>query len=121
MKYKLKKHNFNYLAKKYNLNILNEEITFDDENLKRIKAIGWAVERTSQILPWNGICLVKALAAYKLLKKYNHSGIIFMGVKKNDNNLEAHAWLKHNDMFLTGRVGHKEFTVVSKFTWNIND
>lgn len=123
MKYQLKKYNFNYLVKKYNLELLKEEITFNDENIKEVKTIGWAVERTSLVLPWEGLCLIKALAAQRILIKYKLKGTIFMGVKKDSdkNKLEAHAWLKYNDIFLTGKAGHKDFTVVSKFTWNINE
>ncbi|XPV67691.1 MAG: lasso peptide biosynthesis B2 protein [Halarcobacter sp.] len=122
IKFQLKKYNFNTLAKKYNLILQKDDIIHKDIDIKKVKTIGWAVERSALLLPWDGLCLVKALAAQQLLKKQNLSGTIFMGVKKDKEGkeLEAHAWLKYNDTFLTGRAGHKEFTVVSRFTWSIN-
>lgn len=125
-KYKLYKHDFNYLSKLYKLKqIQHEDIIKDNNsfNVKLIKTIGWAVERASLLLPWDGLCLVKALAAQRILLKNKKIAVIYLGVKKGkkSKDLEAHAWLKYNDIFLTGKAGHNQFTVVSKFTWDINE
>ena len=118
----LKKYQFNDLVKRYSLHSANDEV-LECVDTPMMKKIGWAVERTSLILPWDGLCLVKALSAQRMLYKRKLHGTIYMGVKKasDTKELEAHAWLCCNSQFLTGRVGHKEFTVVSKFTWNIDE
>lgn len=114
-------HNFNYLAKKYSLHVTQKDESKAD-NPVMAKKVGWAVERVSLLLPWEGLCLVKALSAQRMLVKRSLQGTIYMGVKNSDaQQLKAHAWLKYNELFLTGRAGHEEFTVVSKLVWDIHE
>lgn len=120
IKFLIKKYSFNKLSKSYNLKLTKDE-NFKNKDIKKLKQITWAIERSSQLLPWDGLCLVKALTAHIMLKKRKLSAIIYMGVKKDSqtNELEAHAWVKANNQILTGKQGHKNFTVVSMFTWDI--
>lgn len=121
MKQKLKKHKFNDLVSIYSLQSTNSE-KYSKNNLKKIKKIGWAVERTSQVLPWYGLCLVKALASQRMLNKRNLTASIYMGVRKEKDGktLEAHAWIKCDKSFITGHHDGS-FNTVSKFSWKVNE
>ena len=36
---------------------------------------------------------------------------------ETDSGLEAHAWLKCGELFITGESGHERYAVVSTFSW----
>ena len=120
--FELKIRSFNVLARRYALHTsLEESCVSTDADMMR--SIGWAVERVSRLLPVDGLCLVKALSAQRMLVKRKLKGVIYMGVKRSDEQqMEAHAWLCCNcaKNFLTGRSGHRQFTVVTKFTWDVD-
>jgi len=85
-----------------------------DEN--EIKQVAKAVRRCSKYAPWNTKCLVQAITAKNLLRKYNIGSMLVLGVAKlNSSDLSAHAWLKVGDKIITGKKGMQRFTEVSKF------
>jgi hypothetical protein len=81
--------------------------TFD-----RVLTVRKALLRGLHYLPWNAKCLVQALAGKLLLKFFHLPGTIFFGVLKEDGKLKAHAWLKAGNQFISGKEGHRKFTVV---------
>ena len=89
----------------------------DVEQLKRAEAIGWAVMTAARYTPWNSNCLAQALAAQRMLSQQHIPGMFFLGVKKDQQQLDAHAWLQCDGQILTGKAGHEAFTVVSTFSW----
>ena len=77
----------------------------------------WAVEAMSRWAPWECKCLVQAITGKMMLRRRGVPSSLFLGVRKNESGgLEAHAWLKCGDVFVTGEPGHETFTVVSSFT-----
>jgi hypothetical protein len=54
------------------------------------------------VLPWNCTCLVRALAAFRVLRRRGCRTSLCLGVRKNPSDLEAHAWLSHGSRVITG-------------------
>ena len=76
-----------------------------------------AVSTMSRFTPWQSKCFAQAITARWMLRKRGIGGTLYLGVaKKEDNYLKAHAWFKCGDIFVTGKKGHKEYTVVSFFS-----
>jgi hypothetical protein len=86
---------------------------------QQIKLVKTVVLANSKYTPWESKCMVQALSAKWLLKKYNIPSTIYFGVTKDEENLgklKAHAWLKVNETFITGALGHKKFKVVNFYS-----
>lgn len=84
-------------------------------------AIGWAVQTAARFTPWESACLVQVLAAQKMLQRRKIPGAFYIGatkgVEQGSGEMAAHAWLKCGSQFITGEQGHKQYTVVSCFSW----
>lgn len=66
-----------------------------------VKKIIWAVELMSNYT-LNATCLTQALATQILLTKYNYSSRVLIGVSKNKQEFEAHAWVESHDLIVLG-------------------
>lgn len=120
IKYELYKYPFSSLVKKYALYPSETTESKSVDELKTIKTIGWAVSRLSERLPWKSLCLVQAMSVQRMLARRQISSVIYLGVAKEKNEgLKAHAWVKYGEYFIVGKVGHENFTIVSKLTWKV--
>lgn len=73
------------------------------------------VNRIADKTPWESKCLVRALAAQRILKRRNVSTTLYLGVGKDDNmKMIAHAWLRCGLFYVTGGTG-EEYAMVAKF------
>jgi len=84
--------------------------------------VGWAVRTAAHYTPWRSSCLVQVLAAQQLLRERAIPGAFYIGAASGEPatgsvGLEAHAWLKCGERFITGEAGHQRYTVVSTFSW----
>lgn len=118
MKFQLELKNFNRLAKRYGLKRIdsNGALTLSEP----LNQIAWAINMAARYFPWKGSCLLEALALQRMCVKRGLKAEILLGVAKNPakpNALKAHAWTRAGDHILTGKKGHKAFTVVATFTW----
>jgi hypothetical protein len=80
--------------------------------------IGWAVRAAGSRLPWASACLAQALAGSALLRRRGIAATLFLGAKRDGENVEAlaaHAWLRCGEQLLTGGGVAQHFTVVSSF------
>lgn len=89
--------------------------TVDVEVYKEAKRISWIVTLTSSKTPWESKCLVQALTAQKMLKKKGISTTIYLGVRKEGNEMKAHAWSRCGQYYVTGGAIRDQYTVVAKF------
>ena len=89
----------------------------DDKQLELANTIGRAVVSASRHTPWNSNCLTQAFTAQRMLNRNQIPGLFFLGLKKNSEQLQAHAWLKCDDHILTGKHGHEDYTIMSTFSW----
>lgn len=94
-----------------------EESSFQDtnENYRYALRISRLVDRMCDKTIWESKCLVRALTAQKLLRKKGIESTIYLGCKMINNKLEAHAWLRCGELYITGGDG-KDFTQVAKFS-----
>lgn len=67
------------------------------------------------VLPWNCSCLVRALAAFRVLRRRGCRTSLFLGVRKNPSDLEAHAWLSHGSRAITGGMEAERFSPLVLF------
>lgn len=77
--------------------------------------VAWAVDHVSRNTPWQSKCLVQALTAQNMLKHRKISSTLYLGVKKDGGKMEAHAWLRCGQMYVTGGINKDEFTEVARF------
>ncbi|MDI6724002.1 MAG: lasso peptide biosynthesis B2 protein [Methanobacterium sp.] len=66
-----------------------------------IEKLTWAIRVMSIYTP-GATCLTRAIAAQILLARYNYSSSIKIGVSKNDEEFEAHAWLEKDGGIILG-------------------
>ena len=55
--------------------------------------------------PWESKCLVRALTALNMLKRRGFPCTLYMGVQMSNGKMEAHAWLRCGDLYVTGGTG----------------
>ena len=96
----------------YNLN------SKDTKNLNRISQ---AIHIMSRYTFWESQCLVKAIAAMKMLEKRKIESTLYLGTGKDEQGaFAAHAWLRSGPYYISGSEGMEKFTVVSKFAKKIS-
>ena len=84
--------------------------------------IGRAIGRAANQLPWNSSCLVRVLAAQRMLQARGVPGAFCIGADKGREeeqvDFAAHAWLVSGGRFVTGEEGHDKYAVVGGFAWD---
>ena len=94
------------------------ETTFEinQSNLNTLKHVSQAVNTMSHYTPWESMCLVKAIAAMKMLERRQIESTLYLGTAKGENGkMIAHAWLRSGPFYITGFEEMEKFTVVGKF------
>lgn len=77
--------------------------------------IAWALHAASRFVP-RSTCLVRALAAHRLLAKHGHASDLRIGVAKSDEaGLAAHAWVECGGTVLVGRTD-AEYSVLLEWS-----
>ncbi|MGM0836099.1 MAG: lasso peptide biosynthesis B2 protein [Bacillota bacterium] len=101
------------------LGAIMRETTFDRPSLgdqKVLSAVSQAIHTMSKYTFWESKCLVKAMAAMRMLEKRNIESTLYLGTSKDeDGKLIAHAWVRSGPFYITGYEVMREFTVVGKF------
>ncbi len=90
-----------------------DDASVDEEQVKRVaRAIRW----TSRHTPWDSNCLAQALTAKRMLHRRRINCTLYLGLAKDqDDQLEAHAWLRSGAFILTGGRGSRRYAVVATF------
>lgn len=112
----LKSIPFSKMADSLGLHI-GETSAFEyEDKIKIIKNISQAINITSRYTFWESKCLVKAIAAMKMLERRKIDCTLYLGTSKDENGkLIAHAWLRSGSYYVTGFEGKEKFTVVGTF------
>lgn len=88
--------------------------TPEDPASAQVFAIKKAVEVVCKRMPWSCTCLVRALTAKKMLNRRGMGCTLYMGVAKDAaGKMEAHAWLRCGDCYVTGGDGSAEYAVTA--------
>lgn len=91
-----------------------------DRQLQRAWQIGRAVELAARFTPWESKCLVQALVGACWCRLYGIPYVVHLGVRKDEaEGMKAHAWLCTGKAVITGREGHRSFTIVSTFVHSL--
>ena len=74
-----------------------------------ISKLIWAAMMGARIMP-NSTCLVRALAASRLLAQNGYKSTIHIGVKRKAGLFEAHAWVEYEGRAIIGNTEVRDFT-----------
>jgi hypothetical protein len=66
--------------------------------------VAWAIDRAARILPFNLVCLPRALAGYRMLSRRGIPGRLHFGASRSQekSSLNTHAWLDACGVEVTG-------------------
>ncbi len=90
----------------------------DESGDRKIEiSISRAILTMSRYLPWECECLAQAISGKMMLRRRQIPSTLYLGVaKKEDGDLNAHAWLLVGEIIILGGFGLKEYAIVSTFT-----
>jgi hypothetical protein len=74
-----------------------------------ISKLIWAARLATRITP-NSTCLVRALAASRLLAQNGYQATLHIGVKRTAGVFDAHAWVEYNGEAVIGSAEAPHFT-----------
>ncbi|KIL52971.1 lasso peptide biosynthesis B2 protein [Jeotgalibacillus campisalis] len=98
------------------------ETTYEPEpgNKRVLASVSQSVNLMSKYTFWESQCLVKAIAAMRMLEKRNIESTLYLGTGRDEHGkLAAHAWLRSGPYYITGSEGMEKYTVVGKFAKKI--
>lgn len=80
------------------------------------RMVSRSVRTMSKYTFWESQCLVKAIAAMKMLERRGIESTLYLGTAKDHNGkMVAHAWLRSGPGYVTGYEEMRRFTVVAIF------
>ncbi|WP_434082484.1 lasso peptide biosynthesis B2 protein [Cohnella hashimotonis] len=89
-------------------------------NRELASRVSSAIRRAGRLTPLDTRCLVRAIAAMKMLKRRGVESTLYLGTAKDkDGRMIAHAWLRCGNLYVTGATEMRGFTVVGKFARHI--
>ncbi|WP_312875644.1 lasso peptide biosynthesis B2 protein [Paenibacillus planticolens] len=75
-----------------------------------------AIQVMSRHTFWESKCLVKAIAALKMLERRQIESTLYLGTGRDESGkMVAHAWLRSGPYYITGADGMERYAVVGKF------
>jgi len=91
---------------------------------KRLAELSWAVRAAVQRLPWHSSCLLKALAAQRLLQRAGIPGLLIIGVRsgqlpEGEASFDAHAWIQSGSLVLETGDDHRNYAPLSAYWWRV--
>lgn len=84
-----------------------------DAPLQQARRVRRRLDVAARWLPWQPLCLVRAIAARAILGRRGFTSILSLGVDIAAADLAAHAWLTAGGIIVTGRdeiAAHREVT-----------
>lgn len=98
--------------------------TSDDQlesNKMALRQISSAIDLMSKYTIRDSKCLVRAIAAMKMLHRRQIESTLYLGTARDESKkMIAHAWLRSGRYYVTGKEGMERFTVVGKFAKTSN-
>ena len=91
-------------------------VGYTEQELSLVRQISRAVHTMSRVTWWESQCLVKAVAAMKMLERRGIPSTLYLGSGRDDQGqMAAHAWLRSGSYIVTGKEGHERYAVVGIF------
>jgi len=78
-------------------------------------AVGRALRRAANRLPWTSSCLVRAVAGRMMLRRLGLPTLLELGARPEGARLAAHAWLRCGDIDVIGAETAAEYTSIAAF------
>jgi len=98
----------------------NEETVSFTKNKATLKEVSEVIHIASRYTFWESQCLVKAMAAMKMLERRKIDSTLYLGTGRDESGkLVAHAWLRSGPFYISGAEGMERFVVVGKFAKRI--
>jgi len=86
------------------------------EEAETVKKIARVIKLTSKHTWWESMCLVRAIAAMKMLERRHIESTLYLGTAKDESGkMIAHAWLRSGPLCVTGGEEMPAFTEVGRF------
>ena len=96
-------------------------VTLSNVELEISDKVKWSVSIASRAVPWNSVCLDQALSGIMMLKRKKIPYHLCLGVKKDENNIKAHAWVLCGGRILIGGQRSRTYTIVAQFSRSFDD
>ena len=90
----------------------NVAIIMSNSQINRARQVSRLVINTARYCPWNANCFAQAIVARILLGWFGLPYRLYFGLRREDTELKAHAWVCSGQLFVTGSDGFKHHTVV---------
>ncbi|MFC5985326.1 lasso peptide biosynthesis B2 protein [Marinicrinis lubricantis] len=88
----------------------------EPSHASEMRRIARAVYTMSRHTFWESKCLVRAIAAMKMLERRKIGSTLYLGTARDDNGkMIAHAWLRSGPFYITGAEEMNKFKVVGIF------
>jgi hypothetical protein len=94
------------------------ETSFNKNSSSRevLAHISQALQMVSPYTFFESECLVRAIAAMKMLARRRIDSTLYLGTAKDETGeFIAHAWLRSGPLYITGMDGMEKYTIVQKF------
>lgn len=89
---------------------------YTEQELLVLRKVSRTVHVMSRLTVWESQCLVKAVAAMKMLERRGISCTLYLGSGRDEKGqMAAHAWLRSGPYIVTGREGHERYAIVGVF------
>lgn len=81
-----------------------------------IRRVAQAIQTMSRHTFWESQCLVRAIAAKKMLERRSIASTLYLGTARDaGGKMIAHAWLRSGPFYVTGAEEMRNFTAVASF------
>ncbi|WP_121662780.1 lasso peptide biosynthesis B2 protein [Metabacillus litoralis] len=107
---------FSKLALSLGVYMKETKVEDTESHNSKLKHIRHSIQVMSKYTFWESKCLVRAIAALKMLERRNIDSTLYLGTGTDENGkMIAHAWLRSGSMYVTGYEEMYRFTVTGKF------
>src|SRR3954451_5985542 len=112
----LKKIPFSKLAPSLGTHMTETSMVDNPSDRQSLRFVSDAIHIMSRYTFWESMCLVKAIAGMKMLKRRKIESTLYLGTAKDEKGkMIAHAWLRSGSYYISGAEEKDKFTVVAKF------
>ncbi|WP_090981634.1 lasso peptide biosynthesis B2 protein [Paenibacillus sp. CF384] len=107
---------FSRLAPSLGRRMFETPLAHDPSHVMAIRQIAQAIGVMSRHTIWESQCMVRAIAASKMLKRRRIGSTLYLGTARDEQGkMIAHAWLRSGPFYVTGAEEMKMFTMVAAF------
>ena len=106
---------FHALSRRLGTHMQESAAIVDPRHRAALRRIAWAIGAVSRRAPWRCKCLEQAFAAKRMLRLRRIPNTLYLGVARGEAKIEAHAWVRSGDVYLTGGAERGRYAVVSTF------